>query len=108
MVPLLDADGVVYVRLWSTTEGASAPTLMRVEWNGAEWLETEILAPGAIAAGPETGQAVAQGPDGGFWIRDTMGDAHGEGSTLLHLAPGAIACEPTGVDTSGESSPPLE
>ncbi len=99
--PLLDADGVVYARLWSTKEGVSAPTLMRVEWNGAEWVETEILAPGAVAAGPETGQAVAQGLDGGYWIRDAKGDAHGEGSTLLHLAPGAIAPEPAGVDISG-------
>lgn len=99
--PLLAADGVTYVRMWSGDSAALPPRMMSVEWSGTAWVEREVVPAGSVGAGPETGQAIAQDPEGGYWLRNASTDAHGQTSTLLHLLPGASKPEPTGVDLGG-------
>lgn len=96
--PLLDADGVVYVRLWPLTDSGWTPSLMRVAWTGSGWEEQQLLPPGSVSAGPETGQAVAADASGGFWIRDAGSSDHGDGSRLTHLAAGASAPDTADAD----------
>jgi len=98
--PLMTSDGVVFMRLWPIVDGRWTPTLMAVSWDGASWIEREVLPPGTVAAGPETGQAAAQEPSGAFWVRDAGSGAHGQSSRLNRLEPGASQLDPTDVDLS--------
>jgi hypothetical protein len=96
--PLLDADGVTYARLWPIQDTGWTPTMIRAEWTGNEWRESDVLPAGSVSAGPETGQAIAQDPLGGYWIKDAGEDGHGGVSTLVHVAPGSTSAELTDID----------
>ncbi|MDZ4178895.1 MAG: hypothetical protein U1E29_06655 [Coriobacteriia bacterium] len=97
---LWSADGVVFPRMWSMTDGESTPTLVRVEWIGSEWVESELAEPGSVPVGLDGGGVVISDAAGGYWLREIGDDPHGAGSKLLYLARGEMTPRATGTDIS--------
>lgn len=98
--PLWGADGIVFARMWTKQDGAFAPSVVRVEWDGSVWTEREVVASGLLQIGIESGQAVTSDSRGGYWLRSSGSDPHGVGSELRHLSAGSAIPEATGVDLS--------